>query len=120
MQWEKGRRGFQFSKVLSDGAILPLGVLEDDSLLQNSAAMHKFLSAYFVSSNPIHTALPQPSSSPVILNNTHKMNSHLLHKNIEILAAKAPKTVKPSRQEHPKTSSSSSCASSLRHKRVKC
>jgi hypothetical protein len=75
----------------------------------------------FVSSNPIHTALPQPSSSPVILNNTHKTNSHLLHKNIKILAAKAPKTVKPSRQEHPKTSSSSSCASSsLRHKRVKC
>ncbi len=49
-------------------------------------------------SNPIHTALPQPSSSPVILNNTHKTNSHLLHKNIEILAAKAAKTVKPASQ----------------------
>jgi hypothetical protein len=69
-------------------------------------------------SNPIHTALPQPSSSPVILNNTHKTNSHLLHKNIEILAAKAAETVKPSRQEHPKTHHPfSTCASSLRHKR---
>jgi hypothetical protein len=66
----------------------------------------------FVSSNPIHTALPQPSSSPVILNNTHKTYSHLLHKNIEILAAERSKnSQKPSRQEHPKPSSSSSSAS---------
>jgi hypothetical protein len=48
MWWEKGEEAFNSSKVFSDGPILPLGVLEDDSWLQkNSSAMHKFLSACF-------------------------------------------------------------------------
>jgi hypothetical protein len=100
----EGRRGFSILKAFFRWTILPLGVLEDDSWLQKIPQQYTNSSALvaFVSSNPIilHTPLPQypSSSSPAILNNTHKTNSHLLHKNIAILAAQTPKKqVKPSR-----------------------